>query len=365
MLVFWISAPVFGLITAILFGLAELGLLAGTVSFLNFAVCKRLSSRQSVQVRKYRRWVLAASLFSILAFVLVETILSLSSDPSKGELFEENECLRSLVGSGEDDDGAEAEAIQFECTEVRGTNVIHRTGNFSLKTEAVRCNEVGYYYEIRQRVRYKQSLGKPVRRCTKGICAATIWRNDTPSTVSSSPDRGTLYISDQVSKTTENRRLLLMPTHIVSVDLSIVLGAVSKRASALYLSGITEEGELRRRALLGTAKENCLFVRKEVDITEVTTWALAFSVATWAASIIIFVITLFLRRKIFFDMGNPLHWATATRHDKARPYGPFPSVSLDENGQGVIWVTEFSKNGDLCNEDISVQDQQFTASSGQ
>lgn len=344
MLVFWISAPIFGLITAILFGFAELGLLASLLNIVNIAVCSLLSNGKSMQIRRYRRWVFVASLASVFAFVLVETILSLSSDPSKEKLFETHKCLWTLVGSGKDDDGAEAEAIQFRCTEVNGTNVFHRTGNFSLETGAVQCHELAYYYEIKKWVPYNKSMGLTVRSCTKGICAATAWEFNSQSSNGSLPRQGILYISHQIPKTAQNKEIELLPTSIANIDLSNDLKVLSKRAANLYYQAINEEGELRRRALLGTMNENCPFVKEEVDVTVVASWALVFSAIIWSLSIFSFIVTLFLRRRAFFDMSNPLHWAVVSRHDSSRSFGSFPSVNLDEHGQKVIWITDFSKD---------------------
>lgn len=285
-----------------------------------------------------------SSLVPVFAFILAETILSLSSDPSRGELFEDHKCLRTLVGSGEDDDGAGAEAIQFRCTEVNGTNVFHTTGNFSLETGAVQCHELAYYYEIKKWVLYNQSMGNTERRCTRGICAATAWQSNSQSPNGSLPRLGILYISQFIPKTAKDKDIEFLPTNIASADLSEKLGALSKRAATMYYRAINEEGELRGRVLLGTTNETYPFLKEEVDVTLVSSWALAFSAAIWGLSVVMFVVTLFLRNRTFFDMTNPFHWAVATRHDSSRSYGSVPSVSLGEHGREVIWITDFSRD---------------------
>lgn len=347
MVVFWISAPIFGLITAILFGMAELGLLAGLLNILNYSVCKRLSNQKPVQVRSYRRLVMALSLLSVFTFVLAETVLSVASDPGKGQLFANQDCLRNFVGSGKDDGGAEAEAIQFTCTEANGTYVIHKTGNYSTKTGKVVCNDVGYYYNIGERLPYKRSMGKPVTRCNNGICAALAWQNNTDASDETDdllPHKGVLYVSQNILRNFKKSEWEMMPTQISNVDLSKKLRRIGARAARMYAIGINEEGELRRRMLLGTKETACPFVEEEVDTTLVATWALAFSATVWGVSVVLFVGTLFLRKRTFFDMGNPMHWAKTARHDSARSYGELPTLRIGESGRDLIWITDFSKN---------------------
>lgn len=342
MVVLWISAPNFGLATELLFAVTELGLLVGLLNVLNYSVSRRLSNHEPVKICAYRRWVMALSFGSLLTFFTAEFILSLFSDPKV--VFENRDCLRNFVGTGEDDDSAEEKNMYNACTDVNDTIEIQRTGNYSLKTGEVLCNDIGYYFKIGQRLPYRRAMGRTVRRCTDGLCAAVAWQEISETSGAVLPHKGILYVSQMVPRSFPDRRLEMMPTYISEINLSDQLEPLCKRAASLYAIPINEERELRRRMLLRFENLKCLYVDEEVDITEVAIWALVISGTIWGLSVVLFLSSLFLRRETFFDMGNPLHWAKAARHDSARSYGKVPALRIGEGEKGLIWITEFSQD---------------------
>ncbi|CAN8065215.1 unnamed protein product [Agarophyton chilense] len=108
------------------------------------------------------------------------------------------------------------------------------------------------------------------------------------------------------------------------------------------MSNVNDPLELRRRILTSSENSECRFDVLE-DATQVPRSLIIIAVITWALSFLAFFSTFLFKRQIFYDMGDPLHWAQRTHRNIDEPITSNPVVtSVYEHGERLMYVSSSS-----------------------
>lgn len=349
-----LSAPLFGLFTALLFAATELLLLSSLLNLINLHVCRHLRHDPPLpplSIRGYRFRVFLATLFSIFLFLLLELLLSLTSDPSTRPIRSSARCQRSFIprlpGTANASDPG-SEALHFVCTKVDNITISHAPGNRTLGrvrgVDFPECEaESAYVYKIGERVTQTPDIAPLFYGCSFRMCGAAAWLPDADN-----PRTGTAYLSGPVPVNQTGMKMI--PTRILR-DGDRLTGQEQALADGLVRmleSGSTEEGEIRRHVFTGISEDTCMFKVAEKDVTEVQTWAIWTAGVVWAVTVVVALAGVCGRRRVFFDMGNAEHWAARARHGEARaevnrqPAG----MGVQRGGDGVVWIVGMRNQGD-------------------
>lgn len=350
-----LSAPLFGLVTALVFAATELLLLSSLLHLINRHVCHHLRQNPPLpplSIRGYRFRVFLATLFSISLFLLLELLLSLTSDPATRPVRTLAPCQRSFIprvpGTEKASDPG-SEALHFVCTRVDNLTISHATGNRSLGdvagVERPECDvNDAYTYVIGEEVNQTKDIGPLFYACSYNLCGAVAWLPDKDN-----PSTGTVYHSNYVSR--NETGMPMLPTRILRNG-ELLTGREQALADGLLemlASGNTEEGEVRRNVFTGVRDSECLFTTGKRDVTDVQTWALWTAAVIWWMSLGVGLVGLCGRKKVFFDMSNAEHWAGRARHGEGRKgqrQGDRDTMGVQRRGDGGVWIVGMGAEGE-------------------
>lgn len=331
MLVLSIRAPLLSLCITIISIVCELAFLTAALTFLRYRACVHLKKNKRVNIRAQHRRVLAVTLFAMFAFVALETVTSVFSDPLTRTAIDIQPCVRNVFGIAQDQAPLLSESIHFVCTQIDSTTVTHFEGNFSNVTKDITCAPQPIYSYILGEVVPMPRENAQVS-CAFRTCAFADFRN------------GTLLISGPQKPS--DQEILFLPTRVNSNDTDkIDLKLIAESLADSFTKSITEVGEIRRIALLGSVGGQCPFTRDAGPATEIPVPVVVGASLVWASSLLFFFASLFFRRRIFFDITHPMHWARRARHDHSRAAGDDPELHMEDiDGEICITVTGYLRN---------------------
>lgn len=299
--------------------------------------------------------------------------MSFFSDPAIKKTFTVEPCLQ--LGSITTRKGLtgkinQENAVTLKCTQLEDDFILQRAGNYSFDRKgdnAVECDQHSLY-DFRNVDPVELPLGDIKRQGgsdTDTIIECEIFK-DRPTTNGTS-DIDTCVALRQAKPTEKNGTLvsfsvalqaseveaivqsgILIPflDTIVKYNTSGLSRQFARRILSAFDKDVTDPQELRKRAFMGLDEGQCAFPNPE-DATEVPLGLLYGIIAAWVLSFIAFFCTIFLRRSIFYDMSDPLHWAQRTYRHIDEPIVGNPVVtSVYEHGERLMYVSSSTSNDD-------------------
>ena len=330
-----IRAPLFSFCVTIISVICELAFLTASLTFIRYTTCVQLKKSKRINIRAQHRRVLAVTIFAMLAFVALETLTSVFTDPITRTVVDLHPCVRNVFAFNGDEAPFLSESIHFKCTRTNSTEVAHFEGNFSNITKEITCAPQPIYtYVIGDEVTLPRE--NATIHCEFNVCAFSDFRNNTLliSGLHKRTDQEIIFVPARVN-----------PNNTAQIDLASIAASLAMS----YEKGSIEVGEVLRMALLGSLNaDECPFERDAGPATTIPIAVIVSAGLVWASSLLFFFASLCFRRRIFFDITHPMHWARRARHDHSRAMGDDPELHMMEvDGEISITVTGYMKNRDL------------------
>ncbi|KAI0557991.1 hypothetical protein FGB62_243g04 [Gracilaria domingensis] len=295
-------------------------------------VCRCLSRQHSVRVLSQKRTTTVLALFATLMFMALETLISLFSKDSVQTFVSQENCIRNTaLGLGDSEFQTEGEVIHYGCMTINGTSISHHLGNYSLDTALLTCGEeVLYTFNIGERRNVSAEDG--LLECDFRLCSVVLLRENV------------LYLSDALSIDDVTKPISAITTDVTSMAITEKdMKVISNATLSSHMGGITEESDIRRRALAGPFRTKCDFERHESQATEIPLSIILISAIVWLLSIMFFLTSLVFKGHIFFDFGNPIHWASFAWHDVEAAQGNDPQMTVSQlDGSQRIRITRYA-----------------------
>ena len=216
------------------------------------------------------------------------------------KILKNRNCISTILGETRNEGGTEAEALQFACTQVDRDQLALRTGNYSLKSGNITCDDnISYKYKIGQFLDFERSHIPKDNTCEDNVCSACdfnlcvliAWEDSVPG------QNGTIFLSYPYSKFIN---ATVIPT-TVSKDHSGNLNELTKRLLKTHsVSSINDDGVIRRSVLFGSRKVKCDIAEKDRDVTKVTLWPLLISIVLCSLCWVLLIVSVPFRCMVFF-----------------------------------------------------------------
>lgn len=326
-----LRAPLLSLTTAIISALAELLFLGASLTINVYNENKSLSRSQTIPIRHHRTRIRVLTLLAMALFVVLETIIGVFSETTFTTIRTVEKCVKTTGSSVKGEDLIEGEAILYNCLMVNGSDVLVRTGNYSVGRGDILCEQdVVMQYTLGDFHTFR--LDRAVERCietkTGTICSAAFFEN------------GLLWIAAGYTDKGREPEIVFFPTR-VSYDVKSRLGAVALRAAEVLALGVVEETELRRRILLRSTTAECVFARKGKEATETPLAVIVITGVAWGMSLLLVCLGIWCRKRSvgWYDMSDPLHWATRTWREIDDEEGEVCVRGVWEGGKRRVYVS--------------------------
>ncbi|PXF43235.1 hypothetical protein BWQ96_07008 [Gracilariopsis chorda] len=336
-----LKAQYVSLIITIISFICEVIFIAALQTVNSIRECQLLKQKKQLRVRNYRHRAKIIALISALLFLGLEIIVSFFSDPVQLELFQSEPCVsvdNVLRLQGPQGEFREADFIEGKCQTLRGNFNYVRVGNVSLSDGQVRCSKkAAYFYDIVSASETKKLPVSTAEVSCKGETCVFVFEQQNSTYFSGAllPD-----IVAELRSGAVDTEMAFLKTELL-FDSSEMLPVFAGRAVDAFLEQVNDPFELRRRVFLGSAKKNCPFVEEVIDGTSVPRQLLYSLLFAWIVALLFFVLCLVLRRKVFFDVGNPLHWAIQVqkRVDEAVKHDPVVTCATEDEAL-ALYVSE-------------------------
>lgn len=233
--------------------------------------------------------------------------------------------------------------IGISCIQVHRGEVHVQNGNYSLDNLDVQCDaETIFSYKPAELELLSPSSPGVIVHCDEVLegCAAVLL-----------PEENRLLVSQAFSTTWNfSEEIEFYPTQLHMSFGQDRLKSIPIQLLALFSIGVSDEGDVRRRILMDGVSSECLFDTDTREFTEIKFWAFVLTVVIWTVCIVFFVAMVCLRRSVFYDMSNALHWAKKTERPPLEVGGALMSegkafVRLAEKADGTAQVTIVSEQG--------------------
>ncbi|PXF49605.1 hypothetical protein BWQ96_00675 [Gracilariopsis chorda] len=338
------------LIVTVISGIAELALLSAVLVFNKYLECRALQNGGKVNVRHHRFRTKALTVAATLAFVFLEVFSSFYSDPDdKTELVRKNcTSLDALtVQQGLLNISTQTTVVGVKCIGINSTLFWQHAGNISDGRNIGNGGNIGddevfecEKKEVLYTANVERAPDEPVPDEYVVGCVGTscvfVYRSGNEVTFTD------FVHSEDVSRVLNESITLPVWKTTISYNVTGLESAFATRAVDLLSQGVTDGFTLRRGVFAGSAITQCNF-KTFSDATRVRKGFIYAIVIAWALSISAFVGSFAIRRRIFYDMSDPLHWAQKTIRDNDLSDTDNPVVTtVYENGSRALLVTRSS-----------------------
>ncbi|PXF49626.1 hypothetical protein BWQ96_00504 [Gracilariopsis chorda] len=296
----------------------ELACLSALFIFNAVCECRSLRNGNRVSVARHRLRIKILTILATLTFVGLEVITSANSHTKPVTESTLSPCIRSVtkqnfdnINSSFDDQTVTngRDNIGISCVNVGGGEVFVKNGNYSLDTLDVQCGAKPIFSYVSAEKEFLPPASPGViTHCEQdeflnmGTCASVSLQNKTR-----------LLISERFSEESNFEiDAEFRPTQLFMTIGEDQLESIAKQLLTLYTIGVSDEAEVRRRILTDGIRSQCSFDAETHEFTEIKLWAFILTVIIWAMCITFFLVMLFVRRGVFYDMSNALHWAEKT-----------------------------------------------------
>ena len=321
--------------------LCELLVIVVFYNIISFQECRTLLKGKELNIRRHRKHVQLVAISAALLFLTLEIITSFLSNPDQIQRWNSEQCVS--LGTVRDMKGDEAmfaqvNIVEDTCQTARNNFTFQKIGNISERTGQVQCSDPVYYTDINeQAVEGIPPRNETVIECSSIYCVLAFQVEDTVYFAGAYfKENATKIINGEYSDNVSFLRTAIL------FNSTGLLSTFARRAAVAYNNTIIDEFEVRRRAFLGSTRQKCPFVVEVVEATNIPLICLCFIAASWFISVLLFGFTMiFVRRKIFYNVGDPLHWAQYTFRRTDEVVGKNPVIMYDvERGQEKLYVSK-------------------------
>ncbi|KAI0565232.1 hypothetical protein FGB62_20g28 [Gracilaria domingensis] len=333
MVLIQLKAPFVSVIVTVLSTLAELALLSFLLVLNNLHECKRLRSGRGVEVRHHLKRTRIISLLALAAFFVLEVVFSFYNDPVNNVVSETHACVRvanSVRERGDSRGFLRAADVLLECGVVENGTITQFEGNFSRQTQQVECSpQAMFTYPLDDRT-VNDSVSDLPFRCVavaEGEECVFLQQRGNLSLISQP------FFLEDLPFLPENFPFLPTELHFTAPS---NLTLFADRAIEAFQRNIFGPAALRRIIYSGASEGTCTF--PVVDGTA-TTIPLAMIIAlsvVWAIAILLFLSVWWLRKDVFFEMNNPMDWATRSMRSADDPLGMNPILTGVEDEERML-----------------------------
>lgn len=322
--------------------LAELALFAAALALNRYSECRHLRGGHELSVSGHRLRTNVLTVLAMLVFVALEVVTSFFSDPVIVPTPVIAPCMRLdrfTKATGITNDFNRSYALQQDCFTSTTERFQQAGGSLRLSDGLVQCDStplISYIIDESQEF----SINETVSTCPQpdGLpCMGVLWRP--PFFYFTGPYK----VSSFQELSASGEKVEALVTRLENFDAAPFYPQITKRLSVLFKDQEGDPVTLRTNAFLGVRRTNCTFLEPG-NGAQLPLAVLALIVGLWALSFGSFVATLFLRGKMFYDMSDPMHWATRTirRHDGPVTADPVVTTEWQE-GQPTIYVSSPSR----------------------
>eukprot|EP00178_Gracilaria_changii_P019241 TRINITY_DN55915_c0_g1_i1.p1 TRINITY_DN55915_c0_g1~~TRINITY_DN55915_c0_g1_i1.p1 ORF type:complete len:325 (-),score=24.81 TRINITY_DN55915_c0_g1_i1:20-994(-) len=256
-----------------------------------------LSKGRSISVKHHiiRRRLI--TIVATIAFVSLETVVSLYSNTQFEPIRVEEQCTVATRGGGQNELTSQFEAITAGCLELNSTNFNQKFGNYSLDSNRLFCDDdVSYEYKTASTV--TRSVANATYSCQENSCFFYELQDNE------------FFFSEAVFELDDSQQSMQFFRTLLHFDLKPELARVVRKLHVIRGSEFfVEELFLRARIFSSTSDQRCLVTKSEIEGTQVALAVLCVLLTMWLMSFLAFVIVCgLLRRKIVFDVDKTSHW---------------------------------------------------------
>ncbi|KAI0561606.1 hypothetical protein FGB62_76g0118 [Gracilaria domingensis] len=355
MVVISITANLFSVTTTLLSTLSELALYRTLRRLQTISQCRALRRNRTLCIRSQKNRLRAVAWGALALFLVLETVLSVFSDPVTIPQYTTDDCMRVValpfatqaLTAGELGDEAR---ILCRKTDLDGDFFVKEYGaNISTVKDdsdaerAVRCEEEELYGYYRGREE-NRDVQNETSACVDEACVYVI------------VDGEDLYFSSR--PTNEERSQESNKTWFAFLKTRVRFRVAGKQGQemAMRLAQAMDHGErdeerLRATAFLGLKTDRCVRPDEQVDGrdgTKVVTEVLVGACVIWAATLMTALIAecRCVRKMSFFDMGCEVQWARRSFRDREDGDGAALIRGMDVDGERCVQVVHV-KRGEM------------------
>lgn len=328
-----LKAPFVSVIVTVISTLAELALVSFLFVLNSLHDCARLRSGNGLGVRNHVTRVRIITVLSLTAFFVLEVVFAFYNDPVDNVLWETHACVKvsnSVQERGDSTAFLRAADVLVTCRTLENGTVTQFEGNFSRHTDQVECSRQAMYtHPLDNRVMNESVSGLP-SHCVAGdegdVCV--FFQQRASLSLISEP-----FILDDLPFLPEVFPFLSTELHFTPPSNLSLFG---ERAAEAFRQNINGPAALRRIIYSGSSEGNCTFPVVDGTATTVPLAMVIVLAVVWALAILLFVSVFPLRRKIFFEVNNPMDWAIRSVRSENDPCGTNPILTAVENEEQML-----------------------------
>lgn len=328
-----LKAPYVSVIVTVLSTLAEIALLKFFAVVVNLGECQRLQRGKCIDVRLHLRRMKRISILTLAMFFGLEVLFSFYNDPVSNVQFEAHDCVyvsNSVLERGKSTSYLRAADVMVKCRTLENGTITQFGGNFSRRTQQVKCSPHAMYtHPIDDRTINGSIAGVPYRciHASMGKACLFIQQKGSLSLISEP-----FYLKD-VNNLPAFLKYLPTELHFKAPS---NLTLFADRALKAFLSGIAGPAALRRIIYTGTREGTCTFPVVNGTATVVPLAILISLFVVWLIAILLFVLFLFLHKKVIFEIDSAMDWATRSVRSADDPLGYNPQISCVPRGEKLL-----------------------------
>lgn len=313
--------------------LAEISLLCALLLTNAFIECRRLQRGERLSIRNHSTRRNLFSIFPIFVFVILEVLTSFFSDPVQIPVNVKAPCLhldsftRSKAYLLDFDTSA---SVELKCLTANKNSFNQGTGRFRYSDNEVQCDKPIFSYHISGINMTK--LTDFTFACNDRLCSGVRFR--TPYI-----DFMEAFQLNDLDVLSQNLIVPIIKTHLGDFDANPFVQELAQRLVAVYSRDVSAPSQLRNFVLLGAQNTSCDF-QELTDGVSIPVEMLFTVIVLWVVSLASFVLTLPLYRNVFYDMSEPLHWATRTLlpEDPSGQYRALVAAEITRDEQSIHLV---------------------------
>lgn len=285
--------------------------------------CRTLKRNGKVFVENHIIRSTALEVVSFLSFLMLEIFASFFSDPTDLFRVENHPCIsvgNILKTKNNTLDFPTANVIFARCLNVENGLITQSAGNYSNKNGLIQCAEKPMYS-------FRDS--EPRNRAVSNATIGCIESNQGNACTFGIQRGNRVFLSNvflEIDKPfIENEDFFETILHFES---KAMLKVWAERTASNILDGIVSPAQLRRLVFTGAEGRSCDFDIYIGDATSITAAFLILLLLVWILSLMLFFVSLGLKRKVFYNLRNVKDWATKTI---------LPTAQKDGDGKPYVY----------------------------